>query len=136
MKTVSEINSALAQCTGTEGYRFNALTRAANMVYTDGVALMAEMCQAHWLIDAIVSHQRRCMKDEMLQGMQFWTLKVKDGSAVLVCERDTDDVFLTQKIEFTDFPQPEMKIWIEPGYTSFGDGEPKMVMVAMLPQER
>ena len=135
METAERIESALASCSGTEGYRFNALTRAANMVYTDGVKMMADMCEAHWLIDAIVSYQKRCMKDEMLRQMQFWTLKVDDGSAILVCERDTGNVFLTQKIDTTDFPLPEMKIWLEAGWTSFGGGKPGRVMVAMLPSE-
>ena len=105
------------------------------MVYTDGVKLMAEMCDAWWLLDAIASYQSRCMKDKSLRRMQFWNLTVKDGTAVLKCERDADDVFLTQEIQFTDFPLQKIEIWLEPGETSMGDG-PQLVMVAMLPSER
>lgn len=135
METVANIEKALAQCYGTEGYHYNALTKMVNMVYTDGVKVMADLCEAWWFLDIIVSYQRRCMKDKMLQEHQFWTLTVKDNTAVLKCERDADDVFLTQEIEYTDFPLPEMKVWLELGETSFGNG-PQRVMVAMLPSER
>jgi len=135
METCGVIETALNQCCSTECYRFNVVTKAAKMVYTDGVKLMADMCEAWWLIDAIASYQSKCMKDEMLRYMQFWTLTVKDRKAVLKCERDSDDVFLTQEIPFTDFPLEEMKIWLEPGETSFGNGL-QTVMVAMLPSER
>lgn len=41
----------------------------------------------------------------MLREIQFWNLQVKpDNSAVLTCERDEDDIALTQEIEYTDFP--------------------------------
>ena len=131
----AEIKSRLDQYWGTEGYHFTPITKAVNMVYTDGVKEMAELCGAWWLLDLIASYQHRCMKDESLQGIQFWTLTVKDGKGIVMCERDTDDVFLTQELSYTDFPLDEMKVWLELGETSFGQG-PVEVMVAMLPSER
>ena len=133
--TPAEIEAALAQCSGSENYHYNAITHAASMVYTDGVKTLAEMAGAYWLIDAIASHQPEALKDKMLLEMQFWTLTVKDGSAVLMCERDTGDIAITQDIPYTDFPLPVMRVWLEPGYTSIGNG-PQKVMVAMLPSER
>jgi len=97
---------------------------------------MADIGKAWWLIDAIVSHQPKAMKDTMLRGMQFWTLNVHDDhSATLICERDSGDVAITQEIPYSDFPLDEIKIWLEPGYTDIGNG-PQTVMVAMLPSER
>jgi hypothetical protein len=62
------------------------------------------------------------MKDPkgMLQDMQFWTLKLnKTGrGAKIICERDTGDVAITQRIPFTDFPLPEIKLYCAPS----GDG--------------
>lgn len=127
--TTSELRSQLEGFTGTEGY--HRLTLSRRLVGTDGVAFLAQAANCFWLIDAIASHQPACMKDEMLQGIQFWTLKVKDQSAKLICERDQGDVFLTQDIPYTDFPLDEIKIWVEAGECG---GQP--VMVAMLPGER
>ena len=159
MKTANEIQNELSQYYGTEGYRFNSITKMAGMVYTDGVKAMADLCGAWWLVDAIASHQPKAMKDPMLRDMQFWTLKripeepepglntlgavlkTKNGgkrkpAAILICERDSGDVAIKQELEYTDFPLDEIKIWLEAGGTSFGDGVQRRVMVAMLPSER
>ena len=128
MKTALEIEKELAYCCGTESYH---RTMRPDTVHTDGVLTLAQGADAFWLIDAIVSHQPTCMKDDSLRFMQFWTLTVKDNSATLICERDTDDVAITQEIEYTDFPLDEIKVWVEKGWT---DG--REVMVAMLPSER
>jgi hypothetical protein len=110
MKTAEEIKQGLAHCYGTEGYhRFSILSR---LVLTDGAKYLADECQAYWLMEAIASHQKTCMKDEMLVDMQFWTLKVEDGSGVLTCERDTDDIAITQNIPSTNFPLDEVKLYV------------------------
>ena len=55
-------------------------------------------------------------QDRMLREIQFWKLRVNpDNSAVLTCERDKDDVALTQAIEFTDFPLEEVKLYLSNG---------------------
>jgi hypothetical protein len=130
MKSAEEIESALSGFCGTGAY--HRLTMFGNLVGTDGVAWLCENAGCHWLLDAIGSRQPECRKDGMLRDMQFWTLKVNaDKSAVLTCERDAGDVFLAQKIEYTDFPVPEVKLWVEAGECG---GKP--VMVVMLPGER
>lgn len=136
MRTASEIEALLAQCTGSESYHFNAITKMMGIVYTDGIHLMAHECEAHWLIDAIASHQRTAMKDEMLSSIQFWTLTIhEDHSATLICERDAGDIAIKQEIAFTDFPLESIRIWLERGMASI-DGQEKPMMIAMLPQER
>ena len=48
--------------------------------------------------------------------MQFWKLTVNpDRSAVLICERDSDDVAVTQEIPFTDFPLELVTIYCQDG---------------------
>ena len=133
MKTATQIQDGLSQFYGTQAYhRLSIFSK--RLVATDGVAWLCQNAECFWLFDAIASHQPRAMKDPkgMLQDMQFWTLK-KDGKGgcLLKCERDTDDVFITQEIPFTDFPLDEVKIWIERG--ELADGP---YMVAMLPSER
>ena len=58
-----------------------------------------------WLIDVISSHQRKVQK--MIGLTQFWGIK-KDpenpNGAIVFCERDANDIVLTQVLEYTDFP--------------------------------
>ncbi len=110
--TLDELTTALAGFTGTEQYH----RHWTGLLYTDGVAFLAENAGngAYWLLDAIASYQPECRKDATLREMQFWTLMVKDSkNAVLLCERDKGDVAFTQTIEFTDFPLPEIKLWVD-----------------------
>lgn len=110
---ISELESNLDQYTGTENYyRISGLH--PDIVCTDGVLYLAQMAKAFWLLDAILSYQKQCSKDEMLSQMQFWKLSVdlEKSSAVLTCDRDSGDTAITQEIEYTDFPLAEIKIWV------------------------
>ena len=123
----------LDQFTGTEQWYRHGFAR--NVLYTDGVKYMAEKGGAYWLIDAIVSHQinPKVRKNERLQEFQVWTLKVaEDRSAVLTCQADSGEkAIVTQKIEATDFPLKEIKLWVEP--TGGPNGE--ILKVILLPSE-
>lgn len=125
MTNVLEIKENLGRFYGTEQYWKHGLFSGLTLNLTDGCNYLREAASCYWLFDAICSYQRQCMKDESLRDIQFWTLKVNlpKRRAVLTCERDTDDVAITQEIPFTDFPLEEIKIWVENG-------------VCMLPQER
>ena len=113
MKPAQEIQDVLDQCTGTSEYhRFSPLS---SLVITDGVKYLANNAGVYWLLDIVASYQNKCNKDEMLRDFQIWTLKVKNGKGKVICERDTDDVAITQKIEYTDFPLPEIKLYCENG---------------------
>lgn len=110
----------LGQFTGTERYHRHTLAR---LLYTDGVEFLAENADCYWLIDAIASYQPQ-LKSQRLREFQVWTLTVKDRSAILTCREDSDcEPVVTQEIEFTDFPLPEIKLWVENG-------------VLLLPSER
>ena len=106
--------SDLAQFSGTGNYYQHQL----GIRYTDGVKYLADRGEAYWLLDAIASWQSdpRVSEDRMLQQIQFWKLTVNDdGSALLVCERDSDDVAVTQEIPFTDFPLKKIKLYYQQG---------------------
>ena len=96
--------------------------------YTEGVRYLAETAGAYWLIDAIASYQgTKKLRTERLREFQLWQLTVKDKKAVLTCrEDDGEPAAVRQKIEFTDFPLDEIKLYVESG-----DG-----LVLMLPGER
>ena len=82
--------------------------------YTQGVKYLADEAKSYWLIDAICSHQTTSFlnKYPALQEFQIWRLEVENNSAVLICEVDTDQQVLTQKIPYTDFPLPEVKLYL------------------------
>lgn len=95
-----QIKNALAQFTGTENwYRHNLMRR---VLYTDGVAFLAESAGAYWLIDGVATHQ--LVPEIAREEFQVWKLNVEGSKATLVCEDGNDGVVHTKKIEFTDFP--------------------------------
>lgn len=104
----------LAQFTGTLNY-WRDPNSLYPFIYTDGVRYLARQGSAFWLLDAIASWQANCTvrSDLMLCEHQFWMLKVnQDKSAELICERDKGDVAVTQRIEFTDFPLSEIRLYL------------------------
>jgi hypothetical protein len=119
----------LEQFSGTEKYyRSNFYP----FVYTEGVQYMAEHGGAYWLLDAIASWQveEKIKGDKELGSIQFWKLTVNaDSNAVLVCERDLDDVVVEQKIPHTDFPLKNIKLYL----TKMAFGREHAVM--LLPSE-
>jgi len=106
----TELESALDYFSGTENWWKHW---AGRITYTDGVKYLAEKAGAFWLIDLIASHQNRRLRDEKFQ---VWTLTVdrsKNPMAVAECRPDRDEpVIARQKIEFTDFPLPSIKLWL------------------------
>jgi hypothetical protein len=126
-KTPEQLTADLAQFTGTEGYYRYWLGLT---LLTDGVKYLADTVGCYWLIDAIGSYQTELAKhpDERLQGIQFWRLTVNaDKSAVLTCVADSGEPpIVTQQIEATDFPLPEIQIWVA------GEDEQR---IATLPSE-
>lgn len=102
--------SDLAQFTGSECWHRHPLS--PSITYTDGAQYVAEAGGAYWLLDAIVSHQHgaRVRREEF----QVWTLKVAENrSAVLSCEDGDHKHVTSQTIEFTDFPLPEITLWLQ-----------------------
>lgn len=113
-RPTNELNleAELAQFTCTNEYHKHWL----GLIYTDGVKFLHQKAQAYWLLDSIALYQQKVLADPMLQEFQIWRLKLtKDKAAVLTCERDTNDIFLTENIPYTDFPLPEIKLYLENG---------------------
>ena len=103
----------LEHFTGTTEWYKHPLFK--DLVYTDGVRYLAIVAQAYWLIEAIFSYQKEPIinRDEMLSRLQIWTLEVKENrQAILSCWRDTDDLVVSQEIEYTEFPIKDMKFYL------------------------
>lgn len=111
MNTIAATNLAndLHQFTGTENWYRHPLSKS--ITYTDGVRYLAKTAGAYWLLDAIVSAQ--FLPEVIRTEFQLWRLTVdlEKSSAVLKCEDGDYNVVYSQKIEFTDFPLPEVTLF-------------------------
>jgi hypothetical protein len=92
-----------------------------DIIYSEGMAYVAEQAGAHWLLDAIASHLThnhdliaKRKDDPDFDFMHFWYLTVNDDqSAVLECKADSDQpAVVTQEIEYTDFPLGEFTVYV------------------------
>lgn len=102
--------SDLDQFTGSEHWYRHPLCPA--ITYTDGAQHVAEAGGAYWLLDAIVSHQ--CEAHVRREPFQVWKLEVsEDRTAVLRCEDGDGALVAIQAIAFTDFPLPEIELWLQ-----------------------
>lgn len=111
--TTEITTSNLAQFSGTEQYYKHWL----GLKLTDGAQFL-NANGAGWLIDAIASYQTKTWlaSEPMLRDMQFWKLTVHaDETATLICERDTDDIAITQEIGYTDFPLESITLYLTDG---------------------
>lgn len=97
----------LAQFTGTFHYYQSILP---SIQYTDGVRFVAVEGEAFWLIDKIASLQL----DPKIRAEEFqaWTLTVADKNGELVCDDGNGNVVHREAITYTDFPLPEIKMWL------------------------
>jgi hypothetical protein len=114
MESPENIRAALAQAIGTENY-WRAFPNNDSFLFTDGVKVMAEMCEAFWLVTAVFSWQ--CVEKVRKEAFQVWKLRLeKEDSAVLTCEDGNGRELARQEIEFTDFPLPEgMTLYLDGG---------------------
>lgn len=133
MLNANELQKGLGGFYGTDSY--HKVTIFPGIVGTDGIAYLAKNAECFWLVDEIaIANRTRAaiVNNPQLQEIQFWTLTVKDRSAVLACRTDKSHPPVYQKtIEYTDFPLPEINIWV----AAAGDPDGKTFKVMMLPSE-
>ena len=98
----------LQMFTGTEHYYKHPF----GLLYTDGIAFMAEKGKCYWLIDTIGSYQREKRVKKM--SIQFWRLrKNPDRSALLeLCYDIPGEVILKQHIQYTTFPLKQIILYL------------------------
>lgn len=122
--SAEDIKAALHQCTGTLAYHRATMLPLAS---TDGAVMMAELCRAFWLLDAVASYQ--IIPKIRRESLQVWTLTVnrETKTAELVGTDGNLHVLARQKIGHTDFPLDKMVLYVEDS----GDG----FKVILLPSE-
>jgi hypothetical protein len=117
MESPEDIRQALAQAIGTENY-WRAFPNNDKFLFTDGVKVMAEMCEAFWLVTAVFSWQINGKVSK--EPFQVWTLSFKDKAkgdeALLICEDGNHKKLARQEIGYTNFPLPEgIKLYLDGG---------------------
>ena len=97
--------------------------RGIGLDYTPGMKLVAETCEAYWLIDLVASWQptiRKKLLSLNLRDFQVWRMK-KDGDLWVVDvwtdipDDDDSELLVQQDIEFSDFPAELLpfEFWVE-----------------------
>jgi hypothetical protein len=109
MTTKTLNKSDLNHFTGSESWYRHSINR--NVLYTDGAQHVAEHGGAYWLLDEIATIQPY-NKRVAAEGFQLWKLTVHpDRSAMLTCTDGNNNIVFTKKIEYTDFPLDEIKLY-------------------------
>lgn len=107
--TPSEILATLPQFYGTVNWYRHPIAR--RYLYTDGVKYVGEACGAYWLIDSILVNQGR--PEVQREAFQVWKLVAINNKGTLTCEDGNDREVYREDIPFTDFPLPEITLWLE-----------------------
>ena len=104
LTNTEELRQELRNFTGTEQYYGYLGFR-----FTDGIKYLTEKANCFWLLDIIGSYQHKLKEIPF----QVWTLKVnEDKTAVVEMKEDTNQpLMVKQKIEYTDFPMQEVKLY-------------------------
>ncbi len=111
----NELQFNLNQFIGTEKYY--RITHSH--LLTDGTKYLSEQAECFWLMTAIASHLPKQYHDYFA----VVNLTVKDSAAQLTLDDGNGNIFASQKIEYTDFPLSELKL-----YCAF-DGEYWVIML-------
>ena len=107
----SSLQAQLAQFHGSTTRTRHALVPSVLM--TEGVVFLAKAAGAHWLTDVVASHVHdpRARQEEF----QVWRLVV-DASTfkgmITMTDGDSDEAIVTQRLDYTDFPLPEIMVWL------------------------
>lgn len=109
MIDLAELQQGLDGFHGTQDYhRWSSLF--SRHVLTDGCEWLAENAGAYWLMDAIASHFRKYRSESFVSVTLKkcktggkWALTIDDGNG---------RVLEKQLIEFSDFPLPEIQLFV------------------------
>lgn len=107
----AKIKEALSFCNGSERfYKF----QLCNNIYTDGIAQMAALCEADWLVtDALVSCSYLSRRHSFIEVKFQYTpeLNSKEITAKVTYSDGNDVVLCTEFVMVTNFPLQEIKMF-------------------------
>ena len=119
--TPAELQSHLAQCSGTEQYH----RTHPGLLATDGAKYLADAAGAYWLLDIVWSVLRK-ITDEF--AVLELTLEAGSSRAEVAIHdgREPKTIYHQQSIPYTDFPLSSVKLYVQ---------ENGLERVVMLPSE-
>lgn len=104
--TTTNANDQFTQHTGS-GHFYK--TNFGHLV-TEGAHDLCTACESFWLMDIILSYQ--ISRKVAAESFQVWELKRVKGDRFNVTATDgNDNILLTQKIPFSDFPYDTATLW-------------------------
>ncbi len=117
-----EIEASLPNFTGTTQW----YPMYPGILLTDGAKWLAESAGCYWLYDIIWS-----IKKPILDRDSFAVVKlvVTGSEADVTVEDGNDNVLYTQHIEYTDFPLPEITLFVADGDGGAFDNPTKVIML-------
>lgn len=92
----------------------NYYKHGLEIVYTDGVKALSEICNSYWLIDIIGSYQTydRVRNEKF----QVWKLKrIKENEFFIEASDGNKNIIAKQTIPFSNFPFDTCTIWLSNG---------------------
>ena len=108
-KSAAALQHSLAQFYGSETLtRWSPLTRS---VLSDGALYLAENAGAYWLFDAIDSHLTTRGANDLTEFTVARLRRLPNDAAELTLDDGNGTIYATQRIEFTDFPLAEIKLY-------------------------
>lgn len=110
-----KLEREMAECCGTEHYYSNFMLK---FNYTDGVRQFCNKAGggAYWFFDVVNSmFFDRKTAEKMDCDFIVITLKVFENSKAIIEFKDSDGVFYSQDIPYTDCPEGEWKFFFEHG---------------------
>ena len=81
------------------------------MLNTEGVQYLAEHANCYWLLDLVAAHSKH---DNWRAVEEFVLVKlaVKNNTGIVVFDNGNGEILGEQKIEYTDFPLAEIKLYL------------------------
>ena len=113
MKNKEQIIEGLGNFYGTQNYwKFSPLFR--NLVLTDGAKYIADECGAYWLFDIVGSIlcEKKTVSYFKRQSPVAVRVKLDGNGGCVVSVGNEKKPFYAQKIEYTDFPLPELEFLV------------------------
>ena len=103
--TPAELLTHLAQCTGTESYH----RTHPGLLATDGAKYLADVAGACWLLDIVwsvlkIEDEFAVLKLTLEAGLNRAEVVIHDG-------REPKTVYHRQRIPYTGFPLPNIKLY-------------------------
>jgi hypothetical protein len=108
-QSAAALESSLAQFYGSDSLtRWSPLTRS---LLSDGALYLAENAGAYWLFDAIDSHLTTRGANALTEFTVARLHRLPNDAAELTLDDGNGNIYATQRIEFTDFPLAEIKLY-------------------------